>query len=160
MAQNGGRRKGGRAKGAVLTDSQRKLKGKKSSTRISQKLARARRGGLVVKRMLDEMCKRKQFVDFSDDPRARYGAREFNKNMLNGALLNASSTSCAELSKIKAIEEGGKSSGCEWQRRKINSADNPCTMRVFEEEARRVIEQLERGGRLPDTPQLCSRPAH
>lgn len=149
MAQNGGRQKGGRAKSGGLTKSQNKLKGKKSSRKISKKLARTRRGGLAVKRMIDKMSEGEQFVDFSDDPRARYGAREFHKNMLNGALLNASSTSCAELSKIKAIEEGGRSSGCEWQRRKINSASDPRTMRVLEEEAREAIEELKRSGRLP-----------
>ena len=75
--------------------------------------------------------------------------------MLNGALLSASSTSCAELSKIKAIEEGGRSSGCEWQRRKINSASDPRTARVLEEEARKAIRELKLSGRLPKTPNFA-----
>ena len=72
--------------------------------------------------------------------------------MLNGSLFNASSTTCAELSKIKAKEEGGRSSGCEWQRLKINSANDERSARVLEDEAREAIEELRRNGRLSDTP--------
>ena len=76
--------------------------------------------------------------------------------MLNGSLLGASSATCAELSKIKAEGEGGRSSGCEWQRLRINSADDDGrTIRMLEDRACEAIAQLRRDGRLPDTPNFA-----
>ena len=152
MAQKRGPDKGGSGKKKDLTRSQQKFMAKKSTRKISQKFGRIRKAGFAIKKMTDKMTQGEQFVDFSDNSRAKYGAAEFHKNMLNGSLFNASSTTCAELSKIKAKEEGGRSSGCEWQRLKINSANDERSMRVLEDDARRAIEQLRRDGRLPDTP--------
>lgn len=155
MAQKWRPRRVGGGKKKDLTKSQRKFMGKKSTRKMSQKFGRIRKAGFAIKKMTDKMTEGEQFVDFSGDSRAKYGAKEFHKNMLNGTLLNASSTTCAELSKIKAKEEWGRSSGCEWQRLKINSANDERSMRVLENEAREAIERLRRDGRLPDTPNFA-----
>ena len=159
MAQKRGARRGGGGKRKNLTKSQQKFMAKKSTKKMSQKHGRIKKAGLAVKRLADELTRGEQLVDFSDDPRAIYGAREFHKNMLNGTLFSASSTSCAELSKIKAQGEGGRSSGCEWQRLRINSADDGRTMRVPDDRAREAIEQLRCDGRLrtpPTLPPTCT----
>ena len=155
MAQKRGARRGGSGKRKNITKSRQKFMAKKSTRKISRKFGRIRRADYAVKRLTDELTKGEQFVDFSDDSRAIYGSKEFHKNMLNGSLLGASSSTCAELSKIKAEGEGGRSSGCEWQRLRINSADDERTIRVLEDRAREAIAQLRRDGRLPDIPNFA-----
>lgn len=121
----------------------------KTNQRRIQKLAQIKKSGYAIQRMIDVMMEGEQFVEFSDSPHAIYGAAEFHKNMINGSLFNAASSSCAELSKIRSILSGsGRSSGCEWQRQRINSAKDERTMFVLEEQGRKTIEELRRKGRF------------
>lgn len=138
-------------KRAKPTKSQRKTAAKSSYKKMSRKHARLKKAQYAINGLVNEMKEGEQFVDVSDSPHAIYGHTEFHKNMLNGALFCASSTACAEMSKIKALEgEGaGRSPGGEWQRQKINSADDERTMRVLESRARKAVAQLRRDNRLP-----------
>ncbi len=58
-----------------LTKSQRKFMGKKSTRKMSQKFGQIRKAGFAIKKMTDKMTEGEQFVDFSGDSRAKYGAR-------------------------------------------------------------------------------------
>lgn len=145
MARGSGR------KGDRLTKSQKKVTKRGSYKRISRKMTRIRKAQFKVAKMVDEMSEGEQFVDFSNSPHAIYGPREFHKNMLNATLFGASSTACAELSKIRALtgEGASRSSGCEWQRQKINAADDGRTMRVLEASGREALAKLMADNRIP-----------
>ncbi len=146
MVRNGKRKKAG------LTKSQQKITNRTSYKKQSQKIARVGKAQFAIKQMVDRMVEGEQFVDFSDSPHAIYGAGDFHRNMLSGALLNASSTTSAELSKIRVMTDGtGRSPGGEWQRLKINSAEDGRTMRVLEASARDAAEVLKHHSRLPKT---------
>lgn len=143
--------RGSGGKGDRLTKSQKEVTKRESYKKMSRKMTRIRKAQFKVAKMVDEMSEGEQFVGFSNSPHAIYGPREFHKNMLNAALFGASSTACAELSKIRALtgEGASRSSGCEWQRQKINAADDERTMRVLEASGREAIEKLMADNRIP-----------
>ena len=149
MAQKRGPKPGRSRNKKQIRKSQQEWLGSNTNKRRTRKLAQIKKSGHAIHRMIDEMSKGEQFVEFSASPHAIYGAAEFHKNMINASLFNAASSSCAELSKIQALLDGsGRSSGCEWQRQRINSANDGRTMRVLEEQGLRTIEELRRKGRF------------
>ena len=159
MVQKEGARMCGGGKRMNPTKSQQKLMAKKSAGKMSQEHGRIKKAGLAVKRLTGELTGRgEQLVDFSDDPRAIHGAKEFYKNMLNGTPFSASSTSCAELSKIEAQGKGagpaaasGSASG---STRPTTSA--PCACQRTGRAKRSSSRVATAGCR---TPQPCRRPA-
>lgn len=142
----------GKKKTAELTKSQQKITNRTSYKKRSQKIARVAKAQFTIKKMVDHMSEGEQFVDFSDSPHAIYGSKDFHRNMLNGSLLNMSSTASAELSKIRVMTDGtGRVPGGEWQRQKINSAEDERTMDVLESEAHDTLDQLREHNRIPKT---------
>ena len=143
--------RGGGGKGDKLTKSQKKVTERSSYKKMSRKMTRITKARFKVAKMVDEMSEGEQFVDFSNSPHAIYGPREFHKNMLNATLFGASSAACAELSKIRVLtgEGASRSAGCEWQRQRINAADDGRTMRVLEASGREALAKLAADNRIP-----------